>query len=104
MYVINDLQQIIENGCNHEFLKESELKEKVITELLKSLGWDLFTEVESEVPVQVGTERLYMDYLVGTKESKFVIEAKRSTLNIINNNNAYEQLISYMKLTKKPVD
>ena len=104
MYVINDLQQIIENGCNYEFRKESELREKVVTELLKSLGWDSFTEVEHEVPVRVGTERLEMDYLVGTKESKFVIEAKKSTLNIINNNNAYGQLISYMKLTKEPVD
>ena len=104
MYVINDLQQVIENGCKYEFRNESELREKVVSELLKSLGWDPFTEVRHEVSVPVGTELLKMDYLVGIKESKFVIEAKRSTLNIINNNNAYGQLISYMKLTKEPVD
>ncbi len=100
----DDLQRIIENGCKHDFRDERELREKVVSELLKSLGWDPFTEVSHEAIVQVGTQHLKMDYLVGTKERKFVIDTKRSTLNIVDNNNAYQQLISYMKLTKEPVD
>lgn len=100
----DDLQRIIESGCKHSFRDERELREKVVSELLKSLGWDPFTEVSHEAIVQVGTQHLEMDYLVGTKERKFVIETKRSTLNIVNNNHVYQQLTSYMKLTKEPVD
>ena len=100
----DDLKRIIESGCKHDFRDERELREKVVSELLKALGWDPFTEVSHEAVVQVGTQHLEMDYLVGTKERKFVIETKRSTLNIVNNNNVYQQLTSYMKLTKEPVD
>ena len=102
--MIKDLQRIIENGCTHEFRNESELRENVVSELLKSLGWDPFTEVSHEVIVQVGTQPLKMDYLVGTKEKKFAIETKRSIVNILENNSAYQQLTSYMKLIREPVD
>ncbi len=51
-----DLQRIIESGCKHDFRDERELREKVVSELLKSLGWDPFTEVSHEAIVQVGTQ------------------------------------------------
>ena len=54
----DDLQRIIENGCKHDFRDERELREKVVSELLKSLGWDPFTEVSRENLLRRSSRRL----------------------------------------------
>lgn len=91
-------QTVIEK---HPQMDESDTKYRLINELISVLGWDRIDDVETEHPVQIGSNKKRVDYCLSANDKPSIfIEVKRCNSKISKDNR--EQLKSYIK--QKNVD
>lgn len=92
------MKELLKRGCDDKINSESALRELVISQLLEAMGWSFDAgEWIPEKKVYFGSKPNKIDYEVGTKNDKFIIEAKKPGLNL-NSDDFIRQLLSYMKL------
>ncbi len=92
------IKQLIERGCGDRMDSEQTLRDSVIGGgLLEAMGWNFDKgEWTPNVAITFGTATHHMDYWVGSKGSKWVLEAK-NPINKLDRDKDVTELLSYMK-------
>ncbi|MEM3257409.1 MAG: type I restriction enzyme HsdR N-terminal domain-containing protein [Thermoplasmata archaeon] len=95
-----NLDDIIKEGCEYEFDSEHDLETKLITYLLDAMGWDKYSERKTQVPVDKGTGKETVDYIIGIEnKGRFCLDAKNPKKPITQDD--VNQISSYLKLFDK---
>jgi len=95
--VTTETLAVLTKGSTEVFGSEREFREKVVSRLLESLGWNSTGDIQYEVPIQAGTDSLKIDYVVGS-DSKFALETKKPGINISPGSSAWLQIVSFLRL------
>jgi predicted type IV restriction endonuclease len=79
-------------------MNENDVGLKLIRPLIEMLGWDSYTDLQSEYSVRAGTTQLRIDYaLLEESTPAVLIEAKGAAVSL--NEDHREQLANYMRQT-----
>ncbi|QRF74635.1 hypothetical protein Thermo_00120 [Thermoplasmatales archaeon] len=97
MAVSAETIEVLTKGSTTVFGSEREFREKVVSRLLESLGWNSAGDTQYEVPIQAGTIVLKVDYVVGSN-NKFAMETKKPGIDISPGSSAWNQIVSYLRL------
>lgn len=99
MGVNSEAFEVIKSGSNGKFNSEREFRERVISRLLESLGWNLERDVQYEYAIPVATTTLRVDYLVGNSQP-FALEAKQPNVDISLGSGPWSQILDYLRLDR----
>ncbi len=91
------LENIIEKGCELKEVSESNFRERIVSKLLETLGYDLDNDVQYEVTKSIGANNsIRMDYIINSGRGSFVLEIKTPGKFL---DDYYDQIISYIRLS-----
>lgn len=97
MVISDETLEVIKKGSTSVFGSEREFREKVVSRLLESLGWNSIGDIQYETSIKAGTVVLRVDYVVGS-DSQFALETKKPGVNISPGSSAWNQIVSYLRL------
>lgn len=94
---MEDYKHYVEEGCKSDNLNESSFKQNIVIFLLHSLGWEKH-DIDIEYPIKMGTTTHKIDYVLKKNNKPVLIaEIKSPSNEIENNEDYYDELLSYMK-------
>ncbi len=96
----NQIRKVLEEGYTKDFKNESVFRSMIVNKLIEALGWDIYEDVDHEAEIKIGTTKVRVDYIVESDSfSKFAIEVKSPSHDILSAFDYHQQLFSYLRVS-----